>query len=223
MDKFQAYQHALRFEVRNIKHLTQAICSLGLFPSIDPAKTYNIYSKHQYPPGTFKGTFHDPYELAYLLWSLKFEFQAHNLRSFLYIGTGTGYAFYAILEFLRHFVNPHVTAKTIDPNLTLDAFDPAINLYIAQHFQQQSSDALASNNEGYDLVFIDGDHDYAAVKRDYENTRRKATLVVAHHFASHEFPDVRKFYGQFYKTHHTREITVASPGKFGYGLIYTNR
>lgn len=224
-NRFEAYQQELRNDVRNIKHLTRAICNLGLYPALHPQLTYTLYSSFQFPLGTFKGLFHDPYELAYLLWSLKCEFRSHPpIKSFLYIGTGTGYAFFAIHQFIRNFMNPNIVAKTIDTVNSPDAIDPELKPYVLPYLQRQTTDNIAALNEGYDIVFMDQvAHDFATLKRDFDNVKRKATVIILHQLANPEYPDTRKFFSQFRKILHQREVIMASPGKFGYGLVYTNK
>ncbi len=224
MDKFQSYSCQLQTQVRNIKHLTDAILSLGLYPAIHGIKTYTIHAPHQYAPGTFKGLYHDPYELASLLWSLKEDCNAINTSSFLYIGTHTGYAFYAIREFLKCFVNANIRSTTIDPTLTLDALDHELRSYIEADFHpQKTSDAIANSNAAYDIVVIDGaPHDYASIKRDYNNVKRKARIVIIAHAHSEEFPDPHKFIvHDLFKQVKMRDVkcAAASSEKFGYTVV----
>jgi len=224
-DKFQAFPDVLRTQVRNIKHLTDAILTIGLFPAIHGIKTYAMYAPHQYAPGTFKGMYHDPYELSTLLWSLRSECNALNTKSFLYIGMHTGYAFFAIREFLKCFINSNIISATIDPTLTVDALDHEIRPYIEGDFRpSQSSNHVAQINEPFDIVFIDGQRDYASIKRDFDNVKRKARIVVIAHAHSQEFPDARKFVTHtLFKTVNMRDVKCAcASDKFGYTVVLLN-
>jgi len=92
MNAFENFKLAMR-GVANERDLCRAICELGLRK--DERDIYGAYARHQVEDG---GVWQDPMELATFLWNSREDFK--DVRSFLEIGTFTGYSFFIIHTFL---------------------------------------------------------------------------------------------------------------------------
>jgi len=116
------------------------------------------------------GAFFRPnYERGLLIYALILEY---NIKSFLEIGFGRGYG--TLCAAMAMHENGGGTITTIDPN-----FDNAHIDRIKQAFPKEwfdlisfvpgySQEYLARNDGDFDFIYIDGDHRYEAVKRDWE-------------------------------------------------------
>lgn len=101
-----------------------------------------------------------------------------NLTSLLEIGTGRGYV---TLCAAKAFYDAGVQGKivTIDPAADENFFKALQQVFPQQWFANItfvkgfSGDVLPQLNEKFDIVYIDGDHSYAATKQDIELTKDK--------------------------------------------------
>ena len=122
------------------------------------------------------GCFFRPnYERGILIYALITKFR---MNSFLEIGFGRGYAsLCASMAFRDAGIDGKIV--TIDPEISEDYLKNLTNfipkeLFSCMTFIKQTSQvALPQIKENFDLVYIDGDHRYEAVKSDWENTKNK--------------------------------------------------
>lgn len=101
----------------------------------------------------------------------------HRIASFLEVGTADGFTFSFMAACLLR-LNPGLKATTIDINP-----NPASSSRIAfaapvEFVVGKTSDAFAERV--FDLVFIDGNHSYEWVVRDYQNVGRQARVCMFH-------------------------------------------
>lgn len=113
------------------------------------------------------GMWQTPEELAGLLDYLQHK---DDIKTFLNIGTFNGVTFNFIANFLND-IRP-VECITLDVN----NFNP----YKDERFTYLICNSDNFMGQSFDLVFIDGDHSYRAVKRDYNNVGIHAKYVVFH-------------------------------------------
>jgi len=99
-----------------------------------------------------------------------------RLESFLEIGFGRGYSsLCASMAFRDAGIDGKVV--TIDPEIDEEYLKNLCNFIPKEFFncitfiKQKSEIALPQINEKFDLILIDGDHSYDAVKSDWENTK----------------------------------------------------
>ncbi len=133
--------------------------------------------------------------------------EAMSIRSYLEIGTRHGGTFVVHAEMLRR-LNARfaraVAVDIIDKPALLDSYE-----YLQLDSQ---SDEFAEwiADQFFDLVFIDGDHEYAGVKRDAESTLPRSNIQVFHDIASDECPGVGKLWkehrAKHAETHHFVEF-----------------
>ncbi len=161
----------------------------------------------------------------------------------LEIGTYDG----GTLFFLSKFAHPDATIITIDlPIIRQGAgYSPAkIPFYKAFksknqkiHFIRENSHTIAAitkvqkilKRKKIDVLFIDGDHTYKGVKKDYENFSpfvRKGGLIAFHDIVEHPNElkcEVDRFWNEIKENCEYREF-ISEKGKkwAGIGLIYKN-
>lgn len=99
-----------------------------------------------------------------------------NVQSFLEIGTADGFTFSFMATCLSR-VNPGLESTTID----IAPQPPAARIKFrsqTRFLAGTKSDDFAG--ESFDLVFIDGNHSYEWVARDYQNVGRYARICMFH-------------------------------------------
>ena len=100
------------------------------------------------------------------------ESHTYDIKSFLEIGFGRGYGTLCAAMAMQE--NGGGTITTIDPNFDYDHIDRIKQAFPKEWFDMinfvpdYSQRHLSENDESFDFVFIDGDHRYEAVKRDWE-------------------------------------------------------
>ena len=154
-----------------------------------------------------RGLWQIPRQLSELLVWLA----GYRIRSFLEIGTYTGYSFAVMMTYLTRF-NPDLMGVTIDPT----DHRPVAGLvpeYFKARYLHGTSDDLAG--ESFDVCFIDGDHRYKAVVRDFENVGKNASICVFHDINDEiveSFPGndggVPRFWRHVSQTNETQRITT---------------
>lgn len=125
------------------------------------------------------GCFFRPnYERGMLIYSL---IRHYKINTYLEIGFGRGYsAFCAAKAMDEEGIDGKIT--TIDPNFNRNHLENLSKIFPKSWFQKiefvpaKSEDAL-SNIQNVDMVYIDGDHTYDAVKKDWEMCKDKWNKV----------------------------------------------
>mgnify|MGYP001180394682 CR=1 FL=1 len=113
--------------------------------------------------------FRPNYERGILIYSL---IKKYKLKSYLEIGFGRGYS--CMCAALAMHENGEGTIMTIDPALdpkfleTLSSTLPKEWFEKIQFIKGASQDYLETISDKFDFIYIDGDHRYEAVKRDWE-------------------------------------------------------
>lgn len=112
------------------------------------------------------GLWQMPEELADLMVFLSDK----NIKTFLNIGTFNGLTFNLLSDFLY--------SLGCEKCITLDPYN--FNPPIDSRFEYLSLTSDDFKDQVFDLVFIDGDHAYNGVKKDYENVGRLSKYCVFH-------------------------------------------
>lgn len=128
--------------------------------------TSENYKKH----GCF---FRPNYERGILLYYL---IRKYNIESVLEIGFGRGYSSFCMAKAMSdHGIEGKIT--TVDPNLNEEFLNGLTKVFRKEWFEKinfvkgYSQEFFNDNKEKYDLIFIDGDHRYEAVKTDWESSK----------------------------------------------------
>lgn len=175
----------------SIKQIESLICQLGLFhfkrsgnddrPSYYGAR-YTSYLNLDDDTGLLQS----PLELARLCKYLS----KFRIRTFLNIGTHNGWTITFLVKYLQLF-SPNLHCISLDPRQHIEITQlPGTNI----DFLNVTSDQFRGTS--FDLVFIDGNHHFDWVKRDFLNVGQFAAHCVFHDINSENCPDVGYFYEQ---------------------------
>lgn len=99
-----------------------------------------------------------------------------NIQSFVEIGTYQGGSFILLNEYLKRFSNEDFYGFTMD--ITDEYLKEDVKNYLSENFGIIKSEFTFPEN--LDLVFIDADHTYNAVKQDYEYLGKYAKYCMFH-------------------------------------------
>ncbi len=121
------------------------------------------------------GAFFRPnYERGILIYHLIRKF---NLKSVLEIGFGRGYGTMCAAMALAENGGGKIT--TVDPQLDEGFVTELAKIFPKEWFERidfikgTSQEYVPTVSQNYDLIYIDGDHRYHAVKSDWENCKNK--------------------------------------------------
>jgi hypothetical protein len=161
MKTINDYQIALgnikKLDIDSISEIDieNAICGFGL--TFDNRELYGVYQNCMNKPEEL-GLWQKPDQLAPLI---KYLLANCLINSFLEVGTYKASTFLVLREFL-YLKNKNLRSLTIDPHKLIS--DEFVNNFSINY---QMAD-ISSIDKQYDLIFIDGDHAYNSVKKDYE-------------------------------------------------------
>jgi len=161
-----------------------------------------------------------------------FEIFKINPKSYLEIGIGNGGSWLTYSFLLRrslkisHAVDNLEYAKFIRQKS--DDFEYIRN-YLKKHidnvefYNSDSKLFLDSNDNMYDVIFIDGDHTYEGVKSDFIKSIRhinKGGIVIFHDIISVGSPGVAQFWNEFKFKYKYKEFIFSNT--CGMGILYIN-
>ena len=122
------------------------------------------------------GCFFRPnYERGILLYAMV---KKYNIQSYLEIGFGRGYSAFCVAKAMTD-CGIDGTITTIDPNFDEEHLKNLTKIFPSAWFKKirfargTSETALPEIKENFDLIYVDGDHRYEAVKKDWEMTKNK--------------------------------------------------
>lgn len=99
-----------------------------------------------------------------------------TIDNYLDIGTYNGYT-HVLIKSILEKNNKNIETTTIDPFNFIN--NELIETFNVNKITTTSDDPIIKNNN-YDLVFIDGNHDYSYVKNDFYNVGIKSKYCVFH-------------------------------------------
>lgn len=139
-----------------------------------------------------------------LIWQYPNQFSKYlcllnkqNIESYIEIGCRWGGTFVLTNEYLKRFNN-------VNKSVAVDKIDSPVEEYcklndetqfIKKNSTSQEFKDYMKNNY-FDLIFIDGDHNYNGVKNDYEISEHSGKIFVFHDIASNACPGVVKFWNE---------------------------
>jgi predicted O-methyltransferase YrrM len=137
------------------------------------------------------GCFFRPnYERGILLYALV---KKYNIQSYLEIGFGRGYSAFCVAKAMCDCgIDGEIV--TIDPNFNEDHLKNLANVFPAAWFKKirfargTSELAMPEISNNFDIIYIDGDHRYEAVKLDWELTKDKFNKFII--FDDYHLPEI---------------------------------
>lgn len=138
------------------------------------------------------GAFYRPnYERGMLIYAL---IKKYNIKSYLEIGYGRGYSCFCAALAMSECGNDG-KVFTVDPALSQEQVQGLTQVFPADWFQRinffkSTSDEFFQNKglkETFDMIYIDGDHRYEAVKNDWINSRTRFNKIAL--FDDYHLPD----------------------------------
>jgi Methyltransferase domain len=167
----------------DLKYVESLIQKFGLY--WDNRNIYGPPYNHWMNLSIHGGMYQQPRQIAQAMIYLHDK----EIKSYLEIGAFYGYTFAFVTAYLSKFGLERAIA--FDSNKYFDMYEqvekniPSVIMdYIARHgpIERNGHKGWIKILEGnqYDLVFIDGNHAYSAVKEDYENVGKYAKICMIH-------------------------------------------
>ena len=120
-----------------------------------------------------------------------------SINSYIEIGCRWGGTFILTMEYLKRFNSP-VTGVAVD------IIDSPVSQYQGGTFMKIDSGSAQFKNymdsHFFDLVFIDGDHNYEGVSNDYHISKNSGKYFVFHDIVNDACPGVVRFWNELKQT-----------------------
>ena len=168
----------------------------------------------------------NPHEITELIFFLK-AYEVKNkmkFKNFLEIGFYSGFTNTILNKFFNfeHIVVVDDLSDQIDGNNFIANLRFKSLTLVTGNSTHKSTIKKVKNFSSYDLIFIDANHSYKYVKKDFENYcdfLSKKGIIVFHDIINKDWPGVRKVFNEIKKTKkfYTHEITHHG-NKIDYGL-----
>jgi hypothetical protein len=136
----------------------------------------------------------------------------YQIKTFLEVGTWKGASSSMLSAYLKL-----ENALTIDIQNKFHLLEEVQKL-IKIDFQIGTSDDFRGRH--FDLCFIDGNHSYEWVKRDYENVGQYCGICAFHDIVDPWCPGVVQFWNEIKSQH--KHIEFIQNGTLGIGLLYSH-
>lgn len=159
-----------------------------------------------------------------------FELKSKSPKSYLEIGIGNGGSWLTCSYFLRESLD---VSHAVDNLSYKDSVNQKIEEiefsrdFLREHIKEvefYNSDSrkfLDQCTRKYDVIFIDGDHSYEGVKRDFDgsiNLINPGGLMVFHDIASSGAPGVVQFWNEIENKYPSKKFVYSHT--CGMGIIY---
>uniref|UniRef100_A0A6C0BEI3 Methyltransferase n=1 Tax=viral metagenome TaxID=1070528 RepID=A0A6C0BEI3_9ZZZZ len=214
-------------DLRNIDTLSYWIGHAGLFfdsrksPHDPLVSIYGDDVKYMLD-STGKGMWQTPCQLSPFLITLSYK----NIKTYLDIGTLTGWTITFIAAYLKRFGLEAVDAIDIDQFCNSETqdiwqqFEIPINYIVCK-----SSDIEKNISDMYDFIFIDGNHEYANVKEDFQRYGQRTCMMAFHDINDHFCTGVVRLWNEIklvYRSTYSFTEFIDHPNKYmlmGIGLV----
>ena len=176
--------------------------------------------------GSYNHLLHIPEELTELIFYLKKYEKKNkfNFNNYLEIGLNNGITNTILNKFFKFSKNvaidplgPHINEKVMAANLRFKNM-----ILICNESGSQFTNKILKSLAKFDLIFIDGDHSYNSVKKDFNLSKKyikKKGLIIFHDvFLPDSGPN--KLWNEINANFKTKEIFYPmNDFKFGFGII----
>lgn len=177
--------------------------------------------------GTYNDLLHIPEELTELIFFLKRYEKTKNLKikSFLEIGFSHGIFNTIINKFFKlenniavDCLGAHINGRVLTANLRFKN----LVLFCSSSDEKKTLNHI-KNICKFDLIFIDANHEYEYVKKDFENYKqfiKKRGLIIFHDINLKKSGS-KKFWNEIKKIYKNNKEIIINKQKFtyGYGII----
>ena len=224
MNKIEKMQQAVIAAQGDWQKYADAVREFGLIYDYLTPNLYGKDRKYMNKDRRELGIYQTPDQFGKFMAFVYEQAQIKPINSYLEIGVFRGGTF-LFMQALLHSLNDECELKCIDPTIGAneDIFiHRDAEIYILQHYGRFSSDIfLLAGNPAFDLVFIDGDHSYEAVKGDFENVGHYARICAFHDIDEPVCPGVVKYWNEVKKSEPCNVIEFKSetPSQ-GIGVLY---
>jgi hypothetical protein len=201
----------------------QLLHYIGLVPGLSKG-IYGLEAMFQNASRSDFGIYQTPIQFAgYLKW---LEEHISGIRSYLEIGVFSGGMAVVMKNFINCFAGENLRTVWLEVNLA--NIHPAAVQYLGDQLRICSSFDRGFIAEAqaapFDMVFIDGDHEYKGVRADWENFGRTARIVVFHDIVEKFCPGVVRLWNELNTLPGWQSVTfVDSVGGHvgqGIGVLY---
>jgi len=206
-------------ELSDFSSLKNIVRSLGLWG--DPIKDFYDFQDHPYVRSDGY-IVQKPEELALFLLHIR----DYKINSYCEVGIFRGGLMVLITAFLNKMNKGFKEVCAVD---TADDCDIRFLSSVCNLRHACTSEDV--RGESFDLCFIDGDHSYGWVKRDWENVGSFSKIVAFHDIAEMPFGltrpnfncDVQRFWKEISKEKTSIEISSSPTDFMGIGIIHNHQ
>jgi hypothetical protein len=194
-------EKASKNDLKSLDFVENIIKLAGRTP--DKRPVYSDGSYHGF------GSLHQkPNELAHALIYLSNK----DISSFVEIGTSKGSTLAIVTSYLGRFKPIYSVGLDIVAKKNWVKIEAALNV----KFHLANSDLF--KNKKFDLCFIDGNHSFDWVKRDFENVGRFSKFCMFHDIYDRYCPDVGTYYNKI-KGNNSIEFSEFPHDTMGIGIL----
>lgn len=209
----------------NKEELAKIIGNIGLFydSRAYPGTTFYLYgddSVYMLPQNNnSQGLWQTPCQLAgYLIY-----LGNKKIKTYLDIGTLTGWTITVVTAYLLRFGLQRVDTYDVFEICNKEVLNIWKELALPITYIVSKNDDRSEILKPYDVIFIDGDHSYNCVKKDYDMFRPYAQLIVFHDVNDIVCVGVVRLWNEIKETHASQVVEfVDHPNNFklmGIGVL----